>query len=778
MKAPAADKEDGAVSSPQVVVVLLLAAIAALWNLLSADQVPIERDLLVFVIPFKHFLGESLRRGEIPLWNPWIFLGAPFVGSLQSCVFYPPSLLLLLPFPLGFDLLLSFHYGLALAGMWLLLRDAGFAALAAAVGALTFAFGGYLVSLVSLTNHLQGAAWAPLFLLVWRRWSRNPWLCRLPAVVVVLALQLLAGSPEHSLMTVAAALVWTLLERPWSWGRTRRQLSMLFAAAVVVAGLTAFQTLPTAEYLAHSERGHEIPASQALYWSLAPRSFLTLFFPGATAADAVAPLIGSLYLGLASLCFAITGLVVSRNRWPWLVLSAAGILLGLGKHASLLAVLYDLAPEVFARFRYPQKFYFWTHLAASFLAAEGAARIALRDRASTRIVSSVAALLLLALPTTLWALDSGWAIARNSWHSAAILGLLLALPWLHSRRLVGEQAFALLLVSLVAVDLLSASGKLRATVSWTELRSRPPVVDVHELRATRRRIFHYQAAKRRAPAESQDDPGLERWPIGSLQEAEAQGSPLNLWPTLFADIGMVYGVASLDGAEGLSPRYMRSFLDKLSRLQREDAIRLLRTFSVAYLIGPDPRPSPSLERIYPSEPSPFFIYRVHEPLPVAYLVSRLREKPNPSDALQELAAPDFEPGREAIVNRLPPQWVNRKEDGETAGDVVVLSYTNDRVRLRATCHDRRLLVLNEAFFPGWEVSVDGTSAEILQTNAIVRGVVVDRGDHVVEFTYRPPSFRWGLVISTSALAVLVAVMVIGRRAERGGGLARPDADRP
>ena len=81
---------------------LLLLGLVVLFTfsgLLSADQVPAYRDLLFFVLPFKSFLGEHLRRGEIPLWNPYIYMGTPFLASLQSGVFYPPSALFLLSWP-------------------------------------------------------------------------------------------------------------------------------------------------------------------------------------------------------------------------------------------------------------------------------------------------------------------------------------------------------------------------------------------------------------------------------------------------------------------------------------------------------------------------------------------------------------------------------------------------------------------------------------------------------------------------------------------------------
>src|SRR5262245_11787605 len=62
-------------------------------DLLTGDRVPVYRDILQIVMPMHHYLGDHLRRGEFPLWNPLTFMGTPFLANWQSAVFYPPSLL-------------------------------------------------------------------------------------------------------------------------------------------------------------------------------------------------------------------------------------------------------------------------------------------------------------------------------------------------------------------------------------------------------------------------------------------------------------------------------------------------------------------------------------------------------------------------------------------------------------------------------------------------------------------------------------------------------------
>ncbi|MBX9656795.1 YfhO family protein [bacterium] len=63
-----------------------------------------------------------------------------------------------------------------------------------------------------------------------------------------------------------------------------------------------------------------------------------------------------------------------------------------------------------------------------------------------------------------------------------------------------------------------------------------------------------------------------------------------------------------------------------------------------------------------------------------------------------------------------------------------------------------LLVLADAYYPGWSATIDGISTDILRTNRAMRGVIVPEGNHRIEFRYRSRPFEVGSVIS--ALTVL------------------------
>ena len=86
-------------------------------------------------------------------------------------------------------------------------------------------------------------------------------------------------------------------------------------------------------------------------------------------------------------------------------------------------------------------------------------------------------------------------------------------------------------------------------------------------------------------------------------------------------------------------------------------------------------------------------------------------------------------------------------------------YEPDRVELKATLDRPGLVVLADVYYPGWTLAIDGRPATIERANRMMRAAAVDRGEHTLAFTYRPASFRIGLVVTCAALAGLIPLGV-------------------
>ena len=72
------------------------AVVAALWApVLDPRQQLFWRDTQRFFYPFKLAIAERLRRGELPLWDPWTESGASVLGQLTPGLWHPATLLYL-----------------------------------------------------------------------------------------------------------------------------------------------------------------------------------------------------------------------------------------------------------------------------------------------------------------------------------------------------------------------------------------------------------------------------------------------------------------------------------------------------------------------------------------------------------------------------------------------------------------------------------------------------------------------------------------------------------
>src|SRR5438132_13863097 len=73
------------------VVGLLAASLAFYYPLVFLGRALVDYDALVYFYPQRVFLARSLLAGQVPLWDPYLFLGVPFLANPQTAVLYPPS---------------------------------------------------------------------------------------------------------------------------------------------------------------------------------------------------------------------------------------------------------------------------------------------------------------------------------------------------------------------------------------------------------------------------------------------------------------------------------------------------------------------------------------------------------------------------------------------------------------------------------------------------------------------------------------------------------------
>lgn len=390
---------------------LALAALAPLllWRLAVAGQILQGPDAFAYFYPLYEYSADRLLEGQLPLWNPYLFLGAPFLANPQAGVFYPVHRLLAsLPAPSLVSATLVLHYALAAAGMYLLVRlGLGRGRWAAIAAAAVYAMSGLLGAQVEHVNQVEALAWLPVQVLLLELGAVRegvPARRRRPlalAAAAITALQLFIGHTQAVYIAHATLLIYGALRPIWAvedrstlvraWGRS---LAFVAAMTVIGVGVAAVQLLPTLELIGLSVRSGGLDYRQAASFSFGPREWLLGLLPHygeeAPYSEYVA------YIGVIGLALAALGAArVGRpGRWM-LALVAVGGFLALGGYNPIYYLLFRVVPGI-DLFRAPARWLVVALLGASLLVAEGvdaAGGTLPRPKASRRVLMALLGLM-------------------------------------------------------------------------------------------------------------------------------------------------------------------------------------------------------------------------------------------------------------------------------------------------------------------------------------------------------------------------------------------------
>ena len=358
-------------------------------------------DIAISHYPNAIFLRRSLiESGQIPLWSPQILSGYPFVANPLAGLWYLPGwLALLLPLPLGFNLLVMLHLLWGGLGMLRLLQQEGLSRSAALLGAVAFLgmpklFAHYGAGHLTL---LYAIPWTPWLLLVRRRRSVAIVLALIfvadPRWAVYAGLLLLAYSQYvllHSDHNCQQQHSWLLRESFWF----RNSLLSIGLAAMLAAPLA----LPLLEYTRLSTRA-SLTGADIFTQSLPPVRLLGLLYPEFGGAHE-----WMLYVGAGVLVLGIVAQFLRVGRF-WAGVLAVSLLFSLGDSLPLVPALTYLPG--FDLLRVPPRALFVTGMVAAALAAYAVDRLQHGNLNPARVRSVTLALMTLTAFSGMFALAVG-----------------------------------------------------------------------------------------------------------------------------------------------------------------------------------------------------------------------------------------------------------------------------------------------------------------------------------------------------------------------------------
>jgi Bacterial membrane protein YfhO len=766
---------------------LAFAALAGMliWfcdDMIFSGKIPFFRDLASYFYPIKFSVAEAFKAGELPLWDRRMAAGFPIMAGFQSAVFYPPSsVYFLLPFFAALQFTFVFHYALAMSGSYVLFRSWKYPVYLSVVGAILFSFGGVTVSLTNLLNHFQSAVWLPWLIYFWERTVKTERWSALVVFSIVSLCQLLAGSPE--IFALSVGLVFLDTVRMYSEGECRRfcrKMAALIGAGLIIIGLGMVQLLPTAELIFQSRRDHSIPASEALAWSLQPSSLIGFFLPTLEADTSLSLGVRLLFTdGLPFLLSHYTGIIAVFSLCSWFVTARMNervVLIGLlgfsllcafGSYTPIYPFLYDRVP-VFRMIRFPEKFYYLAFALLIFVTIRGLRKLVDGEnfRATCLIAASIVAGWITIYVTFRWdpnllarliqPVQTAQAVPTvNPTTIATILfslekqiaisTLLAGILLLSQLRLLRPLLLQSLLVLVVFVDLSIANKPLHFLREKELIQNAARILEKPP--AEHSRLFYY-------PAGSNLHPSFISVTGTPSYEKGTEIAFNNLLP----NAGLLYGFEYFQDIDALGRQSYTNFLNFINSLSPERRSRLLRVLNVKYVVSFHPLEVKGLKllREFPEHYSR--LYEVRDAVPRTYVVSQATYDQDPMNTLRRVSSEGFDPKREVVLDDVP---THLEPKTDFPGEATIRLYENNRVEISAQLSEPGILVLTDAFYPGWKVFVGGKEQKVLRANYLFRGVELPAGEQMVEFIYEPDSFKLGLIISLLTVGLLVIVPLAG-----------------
>jgi len=151
------------------------------------------------------------------------------------------------------------------------------------------------------------------------------------------------------------------------------------------------------------------------------------------------------------------------------------------------------------------------------------------------------------------------------------------------------------------------------------------------------------------------------------------------------------------------------------------------------------------------------VYENHDVLPRVFVVHQARSMVSDDQTLEVLRQSDFDPRTEVLLASVQP--TRNLAPADAVDKVELLLYDAGRIVIHVESAADGYLVLTDAWYPGWRVTIDGREQPVLRANLIFRAVSLSAGEHTVEFTYAPKFFYIGLCISASTMSLLVGIWI-------------------
>lgn len=766
--------------------IFILAGLALVFfsDVLFNGKIFIHRDLSRFFYPLREFSASQFLTGKVPLWNPYIQCGSPHLAELQTCVFYPLSLVYsLFPYPQAFNYFIVIHIFLAGLFTYILMREWGHSGHASFLSAAVFMFSGYIISVINLPASLASCVWLPLVILFYGRAVKKDWVKNSIITGVFMALMFLGGEPIVLYITFFILVLMAGL-RP----------KPMALAIIVFLGLSSFQILPFLEFLKHTSR-NLMDFREASMWSMPVYALSELFFPYLSESDYIykdywtrQSWLVVYYMSIVTVIFALISLKfdATKRRKAVFYILAAGLVLSFGRYTPVYYFLYNFLPG-FKLSRYPIKFFFMAAFSLAILAGMGMDYYKARAKKDPGFGSFLKKVLAFGFILALFYLivnlnfyeicgilkkmilniDSGFSDRIDRIDQIVIAGLhnirrgiglfmlLSVVMFFGIKKRVSMNAVLIFILLIALTDIFTANKNVYQNMAIKEFLKPGDTIGFLQRDRGLFRIF--------------DSPATLRQNMFVPEKDYFEGNSA-LLERVVSNRGVSFGIYDAYGYGSLYNKRQEEVMNIIVMSNSPSETNLLNLLNVKYVISPKDFKAAGYRMLKKNKK--VYIYENENFLPRAFLAEKAVVIRGEKGILKKLKSKEFEPSEEVILEEVldsPPAADRSNNTARSSAPLLqyslgersvrILKYEPSYVEIETETSAPRFLVLSDTYYPGWKAFVDGKPSKIYKADYTLRAVYLEPGKHIVKFTYDPFSFKIGSIITLATIGILLGLWI-------------------
>lgn len=757
----------------------LLITVIVFAEFIFSDKMLFGSDTVEAGLFFRGFYAEFVKTyHRIPLWNPYIFGGLPFIDAMHGDTFFPLAILqFIMPLhkALGYKLVLS----VLMAGIftYLYLREMKMSIWAAVFGATAYMLSGFMVSLVYAGHdgRMYVTGLLPLLLFTLEMGFRRRRILWWWPFSAAFGLLILANHPQFAYFAMWCVGAYFILKLIFVYRESGRINSLITPGSGIIAAmifglaLGLIQIWPAQDYVRNYSprsgegRGYQYAAS----WSLHSEEAISQVVPGFSGLSNLQnhpPLtrehtywgknyfkINSEYAGMVALYLGLAGLFLYRDRYSYFFLGTAAfaLLYALGDSGLIFKFFYYFVPFV-KKFRAPSTIMFLFSFSIAFLAARTVNTLQ-KTKKNPRAAKVFRWLLILAGIYLLLGLvftRAGSGIMKiytsifysnieiGQWDSlqanlsnissglivgALLLGALAVTFWASVRKKAPFGVMVSVLLLLVMIDSwIIEDMKFIRSVDHRPYFAKPAGISFLQSQPKPFRSFVYDKTMRTMPNQN------------SLA---------------------MFGLEQVTGYHGNQLRWYNEFMKFLGTPTG------LSLANSKFIITKETLSYPALKLSHDT-PGGVRIYENMDALPRGRIVYDYTVVPDPDSALSLILQPDFDHSKRIVIDQQPSEVI-RAPESTLSDSVQFLDSPPDRIRIKAHLSAPGFLALQDNWYPHWKVYEGVVEYPIFRSDFTFMAVELPAGAHILEFRVENPNYLHARTVSEISWILLIAGIAAG-----------------